>query len=118
MIRWSRRQICAGIALLPLFLLGCSGKPAFGPENFVGRWRSSRSNTPIQLLSNGEWRIVDGEGTVLQQGVWQLVEGRLLWSFKLDGQVGHDANTVLSVSAKRFELRERDGTVTVFDRLD
>lgn len=114
-----RRRVVGGVVLgLPLVLLGCSRPDGLGPERFVGRWKSSRSTAPIVLDANGEWTLVREDGSVRQYGVWQYRDGQILWSFKEDGRVGHDANTVLAVSARRFALREGDGTVTTFDRLD
>lgn len=113
-----RRLAGRAILGLPLLLLGCARPDAVGPERFVGRWQSSRSTAPIVLDANGEWKIVRADGSVPQYGVWQYRDSHLVWSFKDDSGIVHDANTVLAVTARHFELRERDGTVTTFDRLD
>lgn len=109
------RRILAGLALL-LALAGCgSGAKS---ADFVGKWQSSRLSTPLVMHANGEWEVLREDGSVVQYGVWQYLENELLWSFRQEGQLGHDANKVLSVSAKEFRVRERDGTTTVFRRIE
>lgn len=103
-------------ALMPLY--GCSGGDPFSEKNFVGKWKSSKLETPIYLHANGEWEVKTDEGAVLQFGVWRYKDKTLLWSYKIDGQVGHDPNAVLSASAREFQLRERDRTTTTFVKLD
>jgi hypothetical protein len=101
-----------------LLASACSGQPHPRHEQFVGKWKSSRLATPLHLHENGEWEIRTEEDSVLQYGVWQLQDRRMVWSIKMDGRLNHDENTVISVGQGRFELRERNGSVTVFERLD
>jgi len=111
-----RRSFVAAAVIAPLFA-GC-GWSAPRQEQFIGKWKSSRLTTALHLYKNGEWEIRTEEGRVLQFGVWQLVGRRILWTIKMQGRIAHDENAVVSVGQRRFELRERDGAVTVFDRLD
>ena len=114
---WRDVSFKAAAALLVL-AAACSPHAELRPEQFVGKWKSSRSATPLHLHTNSEWEITTLEGHVLQYGVWQLQDRRMVWSIKMDGRLNHDENPVLSVAQQRFELRERDGSVTVFERLD
>lgn len=112
------------IAALAALVLAASALPACGgrapqAEQFVGKWRSSRMATaPLELLANGEWEIRAADGQVMQYGVWQLDGRRIFWTIKQGERLQHDANAILSVDARRFELRESDGSVTRFERLD
>ena len=114
---WQRTafQIVLGLALLAG---GCTAKTEPGRESFVGKWKSSRLATPLELHENGDWEIKTGDGSVLQYGVWQLEGRRMIWTIKLNGSVRQEANAILSVGQRQFELRELDGAVTRFDRLD
>jgi hypothetical protein len=105
-------------AVMVLLAAACSGEPPPRHEQFVGKWKSSRLATPLHLHENGEWEIKTEEDSVLQYGVWQLQDRRMIWSIKMDGRLNHDENTVLSIGQRRFELREQNGSVTVFERLD
>lgn len=103
--------------LLALALLAaCQQAPK--PEQFTGKWKSSRLTTPMHLRANGEWEVRGDDGQVLQYGVWQVQEQRLVWSVRVNGTLVHDPNAIVSVGPRRFELRERDGSLTQFDRLD
>jgi len=105
-----------GAAALALALLAaCSADPR--PEQFAGKWKSSRLATPLHLHGNGEWEIRADDGGVLQYGVWQLKGRSFIWSIRQDGRLAHDPNPIVAVKPDRFELRERDGSVTVFQRL-
>lgn len=99
-------------------LTACSGDEAFSQKSFVGKWQSSRSTIPIHLYENGEWEIRRDSGEVLQYGVWHYQGHRIVWTFKAGDHVGHEANSVLSVSKETFSLREQDQSTTVFNRLD
>lgn len=83
----------------------------------VGRWKSSRSETPIHIFRNGEWEIRRGEDEVLQYGLWRYDRDRLIWTFKDGPKYRDDINPVLSVGRDRFQLREVDGSVTTFVRI-
>jgi len=88
-----------------------------GEADFVGKWQSSRTNTPIHLAANGEWEIRTEQGRVLQYGLWRYVDKQLVWTYKQGAQFFDDANPVLAVDAGSFSLRESNGTTTVFHRL-
>jgi hypothetical protein len=104
------------VALVLGVLGACQQQPK--PASFVGKWKSSRLATPLVLQANGDWEIRSDDGQVLQYGVWQLRGGSLVWSVKLGGTLEHDVNPIVSVGERRFELRERDGSVTRLDRID
>lgn len=111
----SLRHLACGL-FIALAVLGCgSGAKT---DDFVGKWQSSRLTTPLLMHANGEWEVLREDGSVIQYGVWQYLHNEILWSFQQDGQLGHDANPVVSVSPKEFRLRERNGTTTVFRRID
>jgi hypothetical protein len=121
MVSWRRWRPIPFVAAAAMVWLAaaCSGEPSPRHEQFVGKWKSSRlATTPLYLHQNGEWEIRTDEDRVLQYGVWQLQDRRMVWSIKMDGRLEHDENAVLSVRPGRFELRERNGSVTVFERLD
>lgn len=98
---------------------GC-GQKAPTPEQFVGKWRSSRMNAvPLYLRANGEWEIrADADDKVMQYGIWELNGRSLVWYIKQDGRLMREGNAIVSVAPQRFELREQDGSVTRFERLD
>lgn len=106
--------VCLGAASL----VGCRGEKPVDASHFVGKWRSSRSTVPIHLYANGEWEIKRDDGPPLQYGVWRYDNGRIVWTFKADDLVGHEANTVVSHGPGEFSLRETDQTTSVFKRLD
>jgi hypothetical protein len=106
------------VATVVVALLGACGA-RHGPtqESFVGKWKSSKLETPIYLFANGEWEIKKDDGHVLQYGVWEYKEDRIIWSFKVGAQIGRDVNKVQSANAKEFRLHE-DQAITTFVRLD
>lgn len=103
---------------LALLFGGCGQGTAAKEARFVGKWQSSRLSTPLVMHANGEWEILREDGSVLEFGVWQYADNAIVWSYKQDGRIGHDPNKVLSVKPKEFSVRERDGSTTVFKRLD
>lgn len=111
-----RRPARIALALFVAVLLAaCSRDPR--PEQFAGRWKSARLATPLLLHPNGDWEIRADDGTVLQYGVWQLQGRTFVWSIRQEGRLVHDPNAIVDVRKDRFELRERDGSVTRFERL-
>lgn len=114
-IRWGRWA--AVRLLLAVALAACGGKQPASHLSFVGKWKSSKLETPLFLYENGEWEIKQEDGGILQYGVWEYRDGRIIWSFKSGSRIGRDVNAVVSVADKEFRLRE--GTqLTVFQRLD
>ena len=106
------------LLLTALVFSGCSEREVINERNFVGKWKSSKLTTPVYLYANGEWEIRTDDCGVLQYGVWQYGDRKLTWSFKIDSQIGHDVNAVLSASPREFRIKEGDGSATTFSRLD
>lgn len=108
------------LALAGLGWAGCSRREEADPydaRNFIGAWRSTRTNTPIHLLDNGEWEIRGPQGEVMQFGVWTYDRRRLIWSHKSGAQVLHDITLLVDYQRATFKVREADGSVTTFTRL-
>lgn len=109
--------ICLTLVSAGVLLTACGKAPE--ARQFVGTWKSSRITTPIVLMDNGEWEIRDAEGAVLQFGLWRVDGQSLVWTIRnLDERLTDDANTIVSAEPRRFVLRERDGSMTTFDRQD
>ena len=107
------------VLCLSCLLSACSWfDEKFETTHFVGKWKSSRADTPIRLYGNGEWEMQASDGSVLQYGIWQLVGKDILWSNRVHGHIQHDPNAVLSVSPREFKIRERNGGTTTFVRID
>jgi len=111
------RLVLAVLLALMAFLNACS-KTELSEKNFVGTWRTTRSTTPIRLLENGEWELTTNDGSTLQYGVWQYFDNKIMWSFILDDVMGHDTNPIVSVSPREFKLRENNGSITTFSKLN
>lgn len=98
-------------------LAACGAKHQVTHASFVGKWKSSKLETPLVLFDNGEWEIKQDDGGVLQYGIWEYRGGNIIWSFKSGGQIIRDVNAVVSVTEQEFRLQE-GRQVTVFKRLD
>lgn len=105
------------ITLFSILLAGCGGE-TFSAHTFVGKWKSSKLDTPIHLYDNGEWEIKDDAGAVLQYGVWRYKGDKIIWSIKIGSNVTNDVNPVLSATATEFQVMENSGVTTTFSRLD
>ena len=112
------RPILALLFFSTLTLCGCSDREAITEKSFVGKWKSSKLTTPIYLYANGEWEIKTEDGAVLQYGVWQYWDEKIIWSYKIGANIGHDTNDVLSATSREFQVQESDRTATTFERLD
>lgn len=110
--------LVAAWLLTAVMLAGCSKPEPVTAQHFVGKWQSSKLTTPIYLYENGEWEIKSDTGTVLQYGVWEFKGDKIIWSFKYDGYIGLDPNLVVSTTPREFQLREADGKITTFRKLD
>jgi hypothetical protein len=108
-------SVLAAVCVLVL-LSSCKG--AIDEKHFVGKWRSTRLATPVYLHANGEWEIKTDEGGVLQYGVWKVKGSKITWSYKIDSQFGHDWDPILSSTPREFRVKEDDGTITTFTKLD
>lgn len=112
-----RALLLAAYAATLLALTACSRPTLIDAKLFVGKWHSSRLATPLYLYANGEWEIRQDGGALLQYGVWEYKDQRLLWSYKLGKQIGHDATTVLAASPQEIRLQESDNSITIFTKL-
>jgi hypothetical protein len=114
-----RCLIVTALTALATFAVACSRQPEPRAEQFVGQWKSSRLATmPLDMRANGEWEIKAEEGKPLQYGVWQVQGRRMVWTIRIDGRITHDENAIVAVGPQKFELREQDGSVTRFERID
>jgi hypothetical protein len=112
-------HVLAGIFMLTaVFLSGCSNHEAFSKNDFIGKWQSSKIETPLYLYANSDWEIKQDDGTIVQYGIWEYKDKNIIWSYKIGNQIGHDINPVLTVAPGKFQLRESDQTVTSFNKLD
>ena len=102
---------------LVFVLASCSGKD-YQEKDFVGKWRTTRLETPMDIYPNNEWEIKDKDGTALQYGIWVYKDKKITWSYKMGGSNEHDVNPVLSMSEKEFQVREADKSITTFYRLE
>ena len=100
-----------------LIFHGCSVREAISEKNFVGKWKSSKLETPIYLYANGEWEIKKDDGAVLQYGIWEFKNNKIIWSYKVDSYIVQDSNDVLSLTPQGFKVKESDRTTTTFNRL-
>lgn len=113
-------SVAAAISLLVTLAPGCARDPEPQPQQFVGTWQSSRlASRLLHLLANGDWEIrSEGAAKPLQYGVWQLQGRTLLWTFRSNGETVHDKNRIESFDSGQFVLREQDGSLTSFARLN
>lgn len=98
-------------------LSACGAKHQATHASFVGKWKSSKLETPLVLLDNGEWEIRQDGGGVLQYGIWEYRDGNIIWSFKNGAQIVRDVNAVVSSKEQEFRLQE-GAQITIFQRLD
>jgi hypothetical protein len=104
------------ILAFSLLLSACTREAPIKESDFIGKWKSSKLETPIYLYPNGEWEIKTDAGDVLQYGIWDY-DKKLVWSYKVNGSVGYDKNEVLAMAPDEFSLKEQDGSTTIFIRL-
>lgn len=105
-------------SMLLLSIFGCSGHDSYNEKTFVGKWKSSKIETPVYLYDNGEWEIKTDEGGVLQYGLWELKNKKIIWKYKIGSNVGIDANWVLSATPVEFKIEEGDRSITTFKKLN
>ncbi len=111
------RSVWAPCLAAALVVAGCTKHREVDARDFVGTWKSSRLATPLVLHASGEWEIRQQDGTRLQYGIWTYQDRHIRWSYKVDGTIGHDLNAVVSATPTGFQLRERDNSLTTFDKL-
>jgi hypothetical protein len=104
--------------LVFVFSTGCAKTETDPRQLFIGKWESSRLVTPIHLYENGEWEIKRDDGAVLQYGVWEYKDKRIIWTHKSGSQVSSDANPVIQMKPSSFHLRESDGEITAFKQIE
>ncbi len=106
----------AAVVLITV-LVGCSKEDPYKEKDFVGNWKTTRATARVHLYEDGVWESIRESGEVEQYGVWMYTKGKILWTVRVDEQIIHDPNPVLSASPNEFTLRERDGSVTTFTRI-
>ncbi|MDD5056733.1 MAG: hypothetical protein PHQ60_02595 [Sideroxydans sp.] len=109
--------VLAAIVALLVFA-SSSGPGAIAEKDFVGKWTSSRSATPIYLYANGEWEIKADGGAAMQYGVWQIKGQQIIWSDIQRGNLEHDPDPVVYVKPNEFQVIEQDGSHTTFTRIE
>lgn len=113
---WLALRLAGSEWVLAMLCLVSACRPNWQTRDFVGTWVSSRTYTPVYITDNGEWEIRNGDGAVLQYGVWQLKDRYLVWGILRNGSLYKDPTQILAVEADSFRIREQDGSVTVFRR--
>ena len=110
----------AGVLLL-IVVLGAIcfalSRTTLETRSFVGKWKSTKLETPLYLYDNGEWEIKTDNGAILQYGVWRYENNNIIWNFKAGSDIIHDANPILRYKPDEFQIRENDKSVTTFTRL-
>lgn len=104
--------------ILPILIYVVFLRDPYSENDFIGKWKSSKLETPLYLYANGEWEIKTNDGNILQYGVWEYKDRKIIWSYRVGGEIGHDPNAVLSANEEIFQVYEKNGTVTTFYRLD
>jgi hypothetical protein len=87
--------------------------PADDPNSFVGTWLSSRAGTTISLYPNGAWQLGPN-----RWGRWSVRDSFLVWTYESTHHIGEDVNPILHVGADEFSIRETNGSITVFTRVN
>ncbi|WP_162086431.1 hypothetical protein [Sulfuriferula nivalis] len=103
--------------LLAAFMCVSCSRETITAKSFIGKWKSTRLETPTYLYENGEWEIKTEDGVILQYGIWQYEHNKIIWIDKAGSGIETDANAVLSVTPQEFRVKENDGTTTTFSRL-
>ncbi|HLA35676.1 MAG TPA: hypothetical protein VJ001_12495 [Rhodocyclaceae bacterium] len=105
---------------MAILLVACDEQEKLSEASFIGKWRSSKIPVPFYLHANGEWEIRLGEGEVMEYGVWQVVGKNILWSYKDQNRnsIMHDLDPVVALTPISFKVRENDGAITTFTRLE
>jgi hypothetical protein len=114
----SMPRLTASILLATCLLGGCQGQDAADRKVFIGKWQSSRLATPLYLYENSEWEIKQDDGAVLQYGIWEYKNKKIIWSHKIGNRLEHDINPVIMAEPKKFQVRESDQSITSFEKLD
>jgi hypothetical protein len=106
------------VTIIALLFYARSGGEIITDKTFVGKWKSTRLETPIYLYDNGEWEIKTEEGGILQYGVWRYKGNVITWSHMVNSTFEHDVNLVVSAAPSVFQVKEKDGSTTTFVRFD
>ena len=111
--------LAASILLATCLLGGCQPQDDTADRKiFIGKWQSSRLATPLYLYENNEWEIKQDDGAVLQYGIWDYKNKKIIWSHKTGNRLEHDINPVIMAEPGKFQVRENDQTITSFEKLD
>ena len=110
--------LAASILLAACLLGGCQTQDTADKKMFIGKWQSSRLATPLYLYENNEWEIKQDDGAVLQYGIWEYKNKKIIWSHKIGNRLEYDINPVIMAEPGKFQVRENDQTITSFEKLD
>ena len=93
------------------------------PCRFVGRWKSSKTQTGYEIALNGDgsftarpWGARDGGET--SAGAWGIYEGRMIWLYNEGVTWPPDVNRLEIRGEHAFTLTEMNGQKTDFLRFD
>jgi len=111
-------RLAASILLAACLLGGCQSQDPTDRQIFIGKWQSSRLATPLYLYENNEWEIKQDDGAVLQYGLWEYKNKKIIWSHKIGNRLEYDINSVIMATPEKFQVRESDQTITSFEKLD
>lgn len=81
------------------------------PNMFVGNWHSSQFHGAILLNADGTWN------GGIHSGRWTTRDGSIVWTYDDENNKREEVNVILTRTPNRFEIREQDGTVTTFTRI-
>lgn len=102
-----------------MMLVACDKLSGVNKQSFVGKWQSTRMvTTPVFLMDNGEWEIRNDSGKAMQYGTWDYKDSQIIWYYQSGKEMIRDPNKVLSMKPGEFKLKEQDGSITTFSRLD
>ena len=87
-------------------------KTDYDENSFLGSWYSTRAQKIISIIRGGKWKMVT------QTGGWSLEDGSFVWTYSDLGPRVKDKNRILHVGKRKFVLKEPDGSVTVFFKIN
>ncbi len=86
-------------------------KDDYDENSFLGSWYSIRAQK-IVTIGKGKWKMVT------KSGDWALKDGNFIWTYSEFGPRVKDKNQILYVGKRKFVLKDADGWVTVFYKIN